>query len=67
MIFSSEHADFEFLGWCLYFLAHGLLGFLGIYLERSLPVLLSALALEAVSVRGAMAAADLTGSAVAGA
>jgi len=63
---SIEHPDLERYGWLPYSCINALIGLLGFKLQRSLPVLMSAMALAVVSVRVSLFVSDVMESTVAG-
>ncbi|CAK9068842.1 unnamed protein product [Durusdinium trenchii] len=64
--FAIAHPGMELTGWAPYAMVHCLIGALGFKLQRSFPVLLSALAFAAVCVRLSVWISDFSGSPVAG-
>mmetsp|Transcript_53666 Transcript_53666/g.117322 ORF Transcript_53666/g.117322 Transcript_53666/m.117322 type:complete len:373 (-) Transcript_53666:156-1274(-) len=64
--FVIQHPRLELMGWFPFSVINGVTGLLGFKLQRSFPVLLSALALAIVSIRASLFISDVTGSTVAG-
>mmetsp|Transcript_69903 Transcript_69903/g.166851 ORF Transcript_69903/g.166851 Transcript_69903/m.166851 type:complete len:375 (+) Transcript_69903:41-1165(+) len=64
--FAIQHHHWELMGWVPFSIINAVTGFLGFKMQRSFPVLLSALALAAVSMRASVFISDVTGNAVAG-
>eukprot|EP00747_Dinoflagellata_sp_TGD_P185258 gnl/TRDRNA2_/TRDRNA2_41706_c0_seq1.p1 gnl/TRDRNA2_/TRDRNA2_41706_c0~~gnl/TRDRNA2_/TRDRNA2_41706_c0_seq1.p1 ORF type:complete len:546 (+),score=45.55 gnl/TRDRNA2_/TRDRNA2_41706_c0_seq1:38-1639(+) len=66
MRFSIAHPAYELMGWVPFAAVASVLGFLGMSLGRTLPVLLSAIDLLALSTRASVWVSMQAGSAVAG-